>query len=190
MNSFPTKKKKKKKKRPCTEWLCSPYPTCFALFAVADDEGRLCRFSRTYLALRSGRRRNLTAVLTKICKEMPFLKLQQQLRSSRKTPFRPLGCRIWTVGTVRRQLRATKSALALVCDTERSLDASFARALHHVVRSPSFWWPLLLLETLSACSAGKEMVLQALFAFWLCSLHKDFPVQFSVDVRELAVQCV
>ena len=33
--------------------------------------------------------------------------------------------------------RATKSALAAVCDTERSLAASFARALHHVVRPPS-----------------------------------------------------
>ena len=70
----PKKKKKKKKQypKPCTEWLCSPYPTCFALFAVGDDEGRLCRVSRTYLALRSGRRRNLTAVLTKICEDMPF----------------------------------------------------------------------------------------------------------------------
>ena len=47
-------------------------PRRLALFAVGNDEGRLCRVSRTYLALRSGRRRNLTEVLTKICEDMPF----------------------------------------------------------------------------------------------------------------------
>ena len=58
--------------KPCTEWLCSPYPTSFALFAVGDDKERLCSISRTYLALRRGKRWGLTEVLTKICEDMPF----------------------------------------------------------------------------------------------------------------------
>ena len=58
--------------KPCTEWVCSPYPTSFALFAVGDDKGRLCSISGTYLALRSGKRWDLTEVLTKICEDMPL----------------------------------------------------------------------------------------------------------------------
>ena len=65
-------RQRKQYPKPCTEWLCSPYPTSFALFAVGEDKGRLCSISGTYLALRSGKRWGLTEVLTKICVDMPF----------------------------------------------------------------------------------------------------------------------
>lgn len=116
---------------PCTESLSLPYPTCFALLAVADDERRLQSISETNLAERGSEGGSLAGVVTKICEDMLFLRLQQQLRFPHRTPSRPFGkSRGWLV-RLGGSLELRGRLLATLYALKTCLAASFARALHH-----------------------------------------------------------
>ena len=87
--------------------------------------------------------------LQRSAKTCLFLKLQQRLRPSRRTRLRPLRCRPRTVGTVLRQFRATKSALAAVCDAENKLSCKLCkRTPPRCPTSKLLMTPLIAGETL------------------------------------------
>ena len=90
--------------------------------------------------------------------------------------------------TVRKQFRASRTALAAVHNTKRSLAASFARDTPprssdpELLMNPFHCWRHSRLAGL-----GKDWVLLLLLAFGLCSLRKGVFVQFTADVLVLGV---